>query len=146
MSIFTNIFKVKSTPEVRRNPNKEAAKQLVFDARWGVAAAPLGTEVKISAVSKITIESATAEIRVFRLKDGAESPVEVFSVPFKDKKSVDASWTTKAVDSGNFTDGVYHFRVTVGGYYGETVRGLKLQADSFQAAPTKKPLMSLDGR
>lgn len=131
-----------SAPEkVRRHPNDGGSK-LVFDAEWDVAQAPPNTKVGLSAVSKISIEAATAQIKIFHVLGGAHSPVAVLKAPYENGK-VKATWLTTPVKGGNFEAGEYYFEVSVNGYLGVTPDGLVLRdatqrnQSSFQKAPPK---------
>lgn len=119
-------FKVGSPQDIRRFQNQEAGKKLVFDAAWEVRQAPPNSLVGIRAVSRVQVAGTSAEIQVYQLLDGKKIPVEVFNAPYKDGV-VETHWRTVAVEGKNIQAGVYHFKVSVGSYSGETVEGLILR-------------------
>ncbi|HEX8247545.1 MAG TPA: hypothetical protein VF599_05130 [Pyrinomonadaceae bacterium] len=131
-----------SAPEkVRRHPSDGGSK-LVFDAEWDVPQAPPNTKVGLTAVSKISIEAATAQIKIFHILDSVHSPVAVLKAPYENGK-VKTTWTTTPVKGGNFEAGEYYFEVSVSGYLGVTPQGLVLRdatqrnQSSFQKAAPK---------
>ena len=131
-----------SAPEkIRRHPSDGGSK-LVFDAEWDVPQAPPNTKVGLTAVSKISIEAATAQIKIFHVEDNVYSPVAVLKAPYQNGQ-VKTIWTTTPVKGGNFQAGEYYFEVTVNGYLGVTPKGLVLRdasqrnVDDFKKAPPK---------
>ena len=131
-----------SAPEkVRRHPGDGGSK-LVFDAEWDALQAPPNTKVGLTAVSKISIAAATAQIKIFHILGSAHSPVAVINAPYENGK-VTATWLTTPVKGGNFEAGEYYFEVSVNGYLGVTPEGLVLRdasqrnQSSFQKAPPK---------
>jgi hypothetical protein len=146
-----DFFQVKAPASVKQFA-QDQAKTLVFDAKWSVTVAPPGTEVGISAVSNMDIEATTAEISIFQLLNGRENPVALLNVPFTGKRNVNAVWRTTPAKAGNFEDGVYHFRVTVGNHKGGSVAGLHLKdtvvrtnESSFTPAKKGKPPVNING-
>src|SRR5215213_3323756 len=115
-----------SAPEkVRRHPSDGAGK-LVFDAEWDASQAPPNTKVGLTAVSKIPIEAATAQIKIFHIQGNIHSPVAVIRAPYQNGK-VKTEWLTTPVKGGNFEAGEYYFEVSVNGYLGVTPEGLVLR-------------------
>jgi len=146
-----DFFQVKSPQSVKQFA-QDQAKKLVIEAQWSVTVAPPGTEVGISAVSNMDIEATTAQISIFQLNNGRETTVALLNAPFTDKRKVNVIWRTTPAKSGNFEEGVYHFRVTVGGYKGTTVAGLKLKdsvakrnESSFEPARNGRPPVNING-
>ena len=146
-----DFFQVKP-PQSAKQFAKDQAKKLVIEAQWSATVAPPGTEVEISAVSNMDIEATTAQISVFQLNNGRETMVALLNAPLTDKRKVNAVWRTTPAKSGNFEEGVYHFRVTVGGYRGTTVAGLKLKdsvakrnESSFEPARNGRPPVNING-
>jgi hypothetical protein len=118
-------FKVKSPQQVKRFLNEKASKTLVFDVRWEFGTAPPNSPVGIKAFSRVSIEAAAAEVRIYHLLNSRETQVETLNAPFENGK-IETVWRTKPVRAGNFEEGIYHVRVFVNGYTGETIDGLKL--------------------
>ena len=145
-----DFFQVKSPQSVKQFA-QDQAKKLVIEANWSATVAPPGTEVGIQAVSNMDIEATTAQISVFQVLNGRENTVALLNVPFTGKRNVNAVWRTTPAKSGNFEEGVYHFRVTVAGYKGTTVNGLKLKdaikrnESSFEAAGNRRPPVNING-
>ena len=119
-------------------------KKTKLTCSWSVPVAPPATDVYIQVESDSDIDATTADIWVFQLLDGKETPIAHFPVPFEENRYVYYKWRTQPAKGGNFEAGEYHFRVSVNNHPGETTRGLKLKdvmlrnADTFTPASKKK--------
>jgi hypothetical protein len=92
----------------------------VFDAKWGVAQTAPSSPVVILAASRIRIESKFAKIEIYQFVDGKKYDVCSFQVPIVGGSKVNHSWTADPVKSGNFEEGIYHFYISTGLFWGET--------------------------
>jgi hypothetical protein len=143
MSIYVGRPPVNAPYKVRRDPNQNG-KKLVFEAMWKVEKAPPNTEVGLLAISKVTVEGTTAQIRIFQVLGERKIAVgEVLYAPYENGK-VETVWRTMPVKGGDFEAGEYHFEVSVGSNYGETTKGLllrdttvRLNQSSFETAKPK---------
>lgn len=98
----------------------------VFDAMWGAAQTAPNSPVSIIAASRVKIDAVNAKIEIYQLVDGKKYDVCLFQVPIIGGK-VNRLWTAEPVKSGDFEEGVYHFEITAGIYWGETQKPLLIR-------------------
>ena len=92
----------------------------VFDAKWGAGQTAPNSPVGIIAASRKQLESKFVKIEIYQVLDGRKYDVCSFQAPILGGVKVDHLWTADPVKDGNFEDGIYHFHISAGLFWGET--------------------------
>ena len=126
-----------------------------LDCKWSVQVAPPGTEVGIQVHSDKDIHVTIAIISIFQWYDNRPHPVEVFKVPFTNKRDVDFNWAAKGANGSDHEKGALYFAVSVGNYRAQSgplqLRGkgkdqpAQKPIDKFETVVKKKNMPSLTG-
>lgn len=131
--------------KVRQQPG-QGNSNVGFDARWDVNVAAPNSWVGITARCNNPIPDGDGIVQILYVFGSTKT---LFGEPIKVKvqnQEIKSGWTTKPFKPGNFEAGEYHFKVSVGGYIGETIKPLILRdtlarrnEDSFEIGGAKKP-------
>ena len=115
----------------------------VLNASWEKTTVAPNCWVNIVVTSNVKIDNQPAKIEIYQLVGNQKYDVESFYIPIINSRA-GKLWMAKPVKSGNFEEGVYHFKVSVGNYRGETqtpltIRDLAAQRNvsGFVNAPVK---------
>lgn len=92
----------------------------VFDAKWGAGQTAPSSPVGIIATSRSRLESKFAKIEIYQVLDGQKYDVCSFQVPIVGGIKVNHLWTADPIKDGNFEEGIYHFHISAGLFWGET--------------------------
>ena len=136
---FQNKISTRVAPgqKVADNQKEEGAKR-PFVINWKQTSATINQTVKIEAVANIVIKN-PALINIDILFNNQEKIGSAEKITIKDNQ-ITAEWTVKARNSGLYTAGAYHAKITYnGGVPGVTAAPLKIVAgrndgDSFTPA------------
>ena len=92
---------------------------MLLNALWEKTMVAPNSWVNIIVSSKVKIDNQTAKVEIYQVVGNQNYDVESFDIPIINSRAA-RLWMAKPLKSGNFEEGVYHFRVSVGNYWGET--------------------------